>query len=88
MEKEAESDTSPMRQATDSDILDWLAERCFFPNDHPEDDLIVIVPERFAAWGEFTMNPQNDKRVLRRAILKAMNCYTCPLSEQPNTATN
>lgn len=63
---------SPPRQITDSEMLDWLAERCFFPNDHPDNDLIVLVPERFAKWGTFTMNVDNDKRVLRSAIRSAM----------------
>jgi hypothetical protein len=67
---ENQSDTT--RQATDTEMLDWLSERCFFPNDHPEDDLIVIVPERFAAHGAFTMNAENDKAEFRNAVRKAM----------------
>ena len=64
-----------MKTPTDSEMLDWIAMRCFLPNDHPEDDLIVIVPERFSKLGSFTCNPENDQQALRDAIQNAMNCY-------------
>ena len=61
---------------TDTELLDWLSMRCFFPNDHPGNDLVVLVPERFARNGAFTLNPENDKAALRKAIQNAMACYT------------
>ncbi len=58
---------------TDTEMLDWLSERCWFPNDHPNDVIVVLVPEKFAANGSFTLNPENDRKVLRNAIQKAMD---------------
>lgn len=60
---------------TDTEIVDWLSAQCFFPDDHPHDQLIVIVPEKFAASGAFTMNPENDKQALRKAVEKAASPY-------------
>ncbi len=61
---------------TDKEMMDWLSMRCFFPNDFPSDDLVVIVPERFSRNGSFTINPENDRRVFRKAVQKAMDFYT------------
>lgn len=59
-------------EATDTEMLDWLAERCWFPNDHPNDVIAVLVPERFAQNGSFTLNPEKDRKALRKAIHRAM----------------
>jgi hypothetical protein len=60
---------------TDTEILDWLSARCFYPEDLPCDDLVVLIPERFAGHGAFTCNPEKDKRALRVAIENAIKCY-------------
>lgn len=61
---------------TDTEILDWLADRCFFPDDHPSDKLVVLVPEKFSPVGSFTLLPENDRRALRSAIEKAVSDET------------
>ena len=66
----------------DTEMLDWLSERCYFPNDHPGDDLIVLVPERFSPNGSFTLNRDNDRDELRKAILKAATFRAAAASDQ------
>lgn len=54
----------------DEAMLDWLAERCFSPGDHPDDGILVVVSSEFSPWGEFAIG--KEKEALRRAIKRAM----------------
>lgn len=60
------------RQATDTEMLDWLARECYLPEDHPINAICVLIPETISPIGAFTMEPKNDRRELRRAIQSAM----------------
>jgi hypothetical protein len=61
----------------DTEMLDWLAERCLFPDDIQENEgyippeMAVLVPEEFAPIGAFSGKPETDRRALREAIQKA-----------------
>lgn len=60
---------SPQPDAmTDTEMLDWLAERCWFPNDHPDNEIAVLVPEQFSPLGSFTCNRYDHRKALRAAI--------------------
>ncbi len=54
---------------SDTEMLNWLSDRCYYPNDHPSDKLCVLVPESVSANGSFTLNTENDQNALRAAIL-------------------
>ncbi len=54
---------------SDTEMLNWLADRCYYPNDHPNDKICVLVPEEISANGSFTLNTENDRNALRAAIL-------------------
>ncbi len=54
---------------SDTEILDWLADRCYYPNDHPSDRICVLVPESVAATGSFTLDRENDRNALRDAVI-------------------
>ncbi len=71
--RNTESENSATRQATDTEMLDWLARECYLPEDHPINDICVLIPESVAPLGAFTLNPENDKKVLRYAIQCQMN---------------
>ena len=58
---------------TDMDRLNWLAERCYLPGDHPDDGILVVVSEKYSPMGSFSCNQANDREALRAAIDKAMN---------------
>jgi hypothetical protein len=60
------------KDTEDTRILDWLADRCYFPDDHPSDTICVIVPESASPQGSFTCNPTNDRQMLRKAASAAM----------------
>ncbi len=62
-----------MKRITDTEMLDWLARECYLPEDHPSNQLCVLVPESVLPLGAFTMNPENDKKVLRDAIQREMS---------------
>ncbi len=53
---------------TDCEILNWLADRCYYPNDHPNDKICVLVPEEISKPGSFTLNAENDRAALRAAV--------------------
>lgn len=55
---------------TDTEMLNWLAERCFYPDDHPNNRICVLVPESIAPYGSFTLNRIHDRMALRAAILQ------------------
>lgn len=57
---------------SDTDMLNWLAQRCYLPGDHPDDGILVVVSTEFSPLGEFTCNEENDNAALRRAIARAM----------------
>lgn len=52
----------------DKERLDWLATQCYLPGEHPDDGLLVIVSEKFAPYGSFTLNEKHDAAVFRAAI--------------------
>jgi hypothetical protein len=56
----------------DTEMLNWLADRCYYPNDHPDDSIAVLVPDKFAPHGAFTCGNENDRAALRNAIEKAV----------------
>lgn len=58
--------------ATDTEILDYLADRCYLPDDHPDNEILTVVPQQFAAIGMFTGNEKHDRIVLRRVIVKEL----------------
>jgi len=58
---------------SDTEILNWLAQRCYLPGDHPDDGILVVVSTEFSPLGEFTCNEKNDNAALRRAVARAMH---------------
>ncbi len=54
---------------SDTDIVNWLADRCYYPEDHPQDKICVLVPESISAPGSFTLNRETDRNALRAAII-------------------
>lgn len=57
---------------TDTEMLDWLAENCFYPGECPDDGVFVCVSESLAPHLSFIGSNPHDARVLREAIQKAM----------------
>jgi hypothetical protein len=56
----------------DTEMLDWLAARCFrFDDEFEEDEIVVIVPCEFSPLGTFTLSSDGNRRALREAIQKA-----------------
>ena len=53
---------------TDTERLDWLAERCYLPGDHPDKGILVVVDEQAAPLGSFSCGRENDRAALRAAI--------------------
>jgi len=54
---------------SDTELLNWLADRCYYPNDHPMEKICVLVPESISSPGSFTLNRETDRNALRAAIL-------------------
>lgn len=52
----------------DKERLDWLASQCYYPYDHPQDGVFVVVSEHFAPHGAFTLERDGDRKSLRAAI--------------------
>ena len=59
-------------QGSDSKRIDWLAQRCYLPGDHPDTDILVVVSEKWSPLGSFSCNEENDNKALRAAIDKMM----------------
>ena len=56
----------------DTERLNWLAQRCYLPGDHPDTDILVVVSEKWSPLGSFSCNQENDNKALRVAIDKMM----------------
>lgn len=57
----------------DTKRLDHLAKYVFYPDDHPNDSLLVVVPESIAPVGTFSLNPTDDATALRKVIDAAIS---------------
>ena len=53
---------------TDTDRLNWLSERCYLPEDHPDKGLFVVVDEESAPMGSFLAEREFNRAALRLAI--------------------
>ena len=58
---------------TDTERLNWLAQRCYLPGDHPDKDILVVVSEKWSPLGSFSCEPERDNKALRNAIDKMMD---------------
>jgi len=58
---------------TDTERLDWLAERCYLPGDHPDKGILVVVDEQAAPLGAFSCGREFDRKALRDAIDRMAN---------------
>lgn len=54
----------------DTERMNWLAQRCYLPGDHPDKDIFVVVSEKWSPLGSFSCNQENDNKALRNAIDK------------------
>lgn len=57
----------------DSERLDWMAARCYWPDDHPESGVFAVVSEDAAPHGLFTLELENDRVAFREAIDAAIS---------------
>ncbi len=58
----------------DTEMLDWLAAHCIFPDETDDryilPQIAVLIPAQYAV-GNFTGKPEDNKRALREAIQRA-----------------
>ena len=58
------------RTPTDTEMLNWLSEQAYYPGEHPDDGVLVVVSEKYAPAGSF--NVGQEAKALRDAICKCM----------------
>lgn len=59
--------------ATDKERLDWLSQAVYFPEDHPDDVIAVLIPEKVAPSGTFSLSREDDAKAFRSVIDDAMS---------------
>lgn len=57
---------------TDTEILNWLAEQCFLPDDRPNTGVYAVMSEQYAPLGAFTGDNERDHATFRIGVIKAM----------------
>lgn len=61
-----------MNSPTDSEMLDWLSQRIYFPHNLPEDQIAISVPESISPLGTITLCFEDDAKQIRKIIRNQM----------------